>query len=65
MLRYLSLFAVGLATGYAWGWIDGLARISHRKRCTGPSDARKLLCKERFSATTESGPMQTQCNPKQ
>ncbi|EIU7214995.1 hypothetical protein FA088_31135, partial [Pseudomonas aeruginosa] len=20
-----SLFAVGLATGYAWGWIDGLA----------------------------------------
>ncbi|EZO36452.1 hypothetical protein IPC782_30160, partial [Pseudomonas aeruginosa] len=25
MLRYLSLFAVGLATGYAWGWIDGLA----------------------------------------
>ncbi|HBO5492737.1 hypothetical protein AO921_32475, partial [Pseudomonas aeruginosa] len=21
MLRYLSLFAVGLATGYAWGWI--------------------------------------------
>ncbi|MCO2725460.1 hypothetical protein FA299_22230, partial [Pseudomonas aeruginosa] len=19
------LFAVGLATGYAWGWIDGLA----------------------------------------
>ncbi|EZN40879.1 hypothetical protein AJ75_06547, partial [Pseudomonas aeruginosa BWH035] len=23
--RYLSLFAVGLATGYAWGWIDGLA----------------------------------------
>ncbi|HBO5675245.1 hypothetical protein AO940_29550, partial [Pseudomonas aeruginosa] len=23
MLRYLSLFAVGLATGYAWGWIDG------------------------------------------
>ncbi|HBP0651451.1 TPA: hypothetical protein L5Q18_005780, partial [Pseudomonas aeruginosa] len=24
MLRYLSLFAVGLATGYAWGWIDGL-----------------------------------------
>ncbi|MBG5793160.1 hypothetical protein GHT80_26150, partial [Pseudomonas aeruginosa] len=42
-----------------------LARISHRKRCTGPSDARKLLCKERFSATTESGPMQTQCNPKQ
>ncbi|MGV8677248.1 hypothetical protein ACV356_29125, partial [Pseudomonas aeruginosa] len=43
----------------------GLARISHRKRCTGPSDARKLLCKERFSATTESGPMQTQCNPKQ
>ncbi|MCS9685343.1 methyl-accepting chemotaxis protein, partial [Pseudomonas aeruginosa] len=27
-----------------------LARISHRKRCTGPSDARKLLCKERFSA---------------
>ncbi|MGV2771908.1 UNVERIFIED_CONTAM: hypothetical protein O1L33_22500, partial [Pseudomonas aeruginosa] len=42
-----------------------LTRISHRKRCTGPSDARKLLCKERFSATTESGPMQTQCNPKQ
>ncbi|ETV59257.1 hypothetical protein AO891_04030 [Pseudomonas aeruginosa] len=25
MLRYLSLFAVGLATGYAWGWIDSLA----------------------------------------
>jgi len=25
MLRYLSLFAVGLVTGYAWGWIDGLA----------------------------------------
>ncbi|NSM35262.1 hypothetical protein GTN28_00230, partial [Pseudomonas aeruginosa] len=25
MFRYLSLFAVGLATGYAWGWIDGLA----------------------------------------
>ncbi len=25
MLRYLSLFAVGLATGYAWGWIAGLA----------------------------------------
>ncbi|RQC73751.1 hypothetical protein IPC353_24730 [Pseudomonas aeruginosa] len=25
MLRYLSLFAVGLATAYAWGWIDGLA----------------------------------------
>ncbi|MWB69429.1 hypothetical protein DY999_03760 [Pseudomonas aeruginosa] len=25
MLRYLSLFAVGLATGYVWGWIDGLA----------------------------------------
>ncbi len=25
MLRYLSLFAVGLATGYAWGWIGGLA----------------------------------------
>ncbi len=25
MLRYLSLFAVGLATGYAWGWIVGLA----------------------------------------
>ncbi len=25
MLRYLSLFAVGLATGYTWGWIDGLA----------------------------------------
>ncbi|ERY46908.1 hypothetical protein AO944_19015 [Pseudomonas aeruginosa] len=25
MLRYLSLFAVGLATGYAWGWIDCLA----------------------------------------
>lgn len=24
MLRYLSLFAV-VATGYAWGWIDGLA----------------------------------------
>ncbi|HBP0930693.1 TPA: hypothetical protein L5Q66_006495, partial [Pseudomonas aeruginosa] len=21
MFRYLSLFAVGLATGYAWGWI--------------------------------------------
>ncbi|MDV6791944.1 hypothetical protein FA531_28720, partial [Pseudomonas aeruginosa] len=48
------------------GLLQGtLARISHRKRCTGPSDARKLLCKERFSATTESGPMQTQCNPKQ
>ncbi|MFP9000478.1 hypothetical protein ACLI4B_02240, partial [Pseudomonas aeruginosa] len=45
--------------------MGNLARISHRKRCTGPSDARKLLCKERFSATTESGPMQTQCNPKQ
>ncbi len=25
MFRYLSLFAVGLAAGYAWGWIDGLA----------------------------------------
>lgn len=28
MLRYLSLFAVGLATGYAWGWIDGLASLA-------------------------------------
>ncbi|MGV8672343.1 hypothetical protein ACV356_03975, partial [Pseudomonas aeruginosa] len=26
---------------------EALTRISHRKRCTGPSDARKLLCKER------------------
>ncbi|RTA94160.1 hypothetical protein EJ591_11015 [Pseudomonas aeruginosa] len=25
MLRYLSMFAVGLATGYLWGWADTMA----------------------------------------
>nr|ACD39147.1 hypothetical protein PACL_0359 [Pseudomonas aeruginosa] len=25
MLRYLSMFAVGLATGYLWGWTDTMA----------------------------------------
>ncbi|TLP78765.1 hypothetical protein FEA48_05765 [Pseudomonas nitroreducens] len=27
MTRYLSLFAVGLAAGYLWGWLDGVARF--------------------------------------
>ncbi|TQH85697.1 hypothetical protein FLI96_32420 [Pseudomonas aeruginosa] len=27
MLRYLSMFAVGLATGYLWGWTDTMAAL--------------------------------------
>ncbi|RFQ23217.1 hypothetical protein D0N87_22785 [Pseudomonas sp. ATCC 13867] len=27
MTKYLSLFVVGLATGYLWGWVDGVARF--------------------------------------
>lgn len=28
MVRYLSMFLVGLATGYAWGLADVLARVA-------------------------------------
>ncbi|WP_369680130.1 NAD-dependent epimerase/dehydratase family protein, partial [Pseudomonas aeruginosa] len=45
-----ELLRQGYALNMAFRQIPSkvLARISHRKRCTGPSDARKLLCKERF-----------------
>lgn len=28
MLRYLSMFAVGLATGYLWGWTGTMAAFA-------------------------------------
>ncbi len=27
MWRYLSMFTVGLATGYLWGWADTMAAV--------------------------------------